>query len=84
MISDETLKPIMAAQVRRLRQVAGMSQEALAAAVGVERATINRIEMGHRVPNAALLYSIADALNVSADDLRRLSEKAEKKLLALA
>lgn len=84
MISDEALKPILSSQVRRLRILAGISQEQLAAAVGVERCTINRIETGRRVPNAALLYSIADALHVPADTLRTLNEEAAEKLLASA
>lgn len=74
-ISTAVLKPIMAAQVRRLRERIGKSQDELATELGVSRATINRIERGRHVPDAALLYSLADALGVDAEALRRVTEK---------
>jgi putative transcriptional regulator len=79
-ISEQVLKPIMAAQVRRIREQKGKSQDQLAKEVGVSRATINRIEQGHHVPDARLLYSLADALQVPTDDFRRLSESSAEKL----
>ncbi len=84
MLSDEILKPVFAAQIRTLRRQANLSQKELAEMVSCDRKTINRIECGQRLPDAVLLYALADALGVSADDLRRLSEPAEKKLLVLS
>lgn len=75
MISGDVLKPIMAAQLRRLRLRAGKSQVQIAGEVGVSRATINRIEQGRHVPDAALLYSLADALGVDTEAFRQVTEK---------
>jgi putative transcriptional regulator len=62
--------PTLAENLRILRHAKGLSQGGLAEAVGVSRATINRIEQGHRMPDFDLACRIADALGVSTDALR--------------
>jgi transcriptional regulator with XRE-family HTH domain len=46
-----------------------MSQTDLAAASGVDRATINQVEGGRRSPTLATLHKLAGALGVEAADL---------------
>jgi transcriptional regulator with XRE-family HTH domain len=55
----------VAANVRRLRTTRGLSAGALAAASGVGKATLSRIEAGQANPTVETLYALADALGVS-------------------
>jgi transcriptional regulator with XRE-family HTH domain len=57
------------ARLAEVRQAHGMTQEQLAAATGVHRVTIARIETGDTSPKAETLKRIADALGVLVDDL---------------
>lgn len=66
MTDEQALKHI-AANVVRLR--ADRSQYWLAKAVGTYPANIARIENAENMPGAGLLSRIADALNVSIQDL---------------
>lgn len=56
-------------RIRAARRPAKLSQEGLAEKVGVDRQTINRIEMGHHAARIDTLLLIADALDVSLSDL---------------
>jgi putative transcriptional regulator len=49
----------MESEIRRLREQAGLSQGALAAAVGVSRQTINAIETGRYDPSLTLAVRLA-------------------------
>jgi transcriptional regulator with XRE-family HTH domain len=77
-IDRNALCPIIGRNVARFRVQKGLSQGALAQKVGLSRGQINRIEQGHDEPRAAALFSLADALDVDADDLRRFSATSEK------
>ena len=57
------------ARLADVRQAHGMTQEQLAAATGVHRVTIARIETGDVSPKAETLKRLADALGVLVDDL---------------
>lgn len=57
------------ARLAEVRQSKGMTQEQLAAATGVHRVTIARIETGEISPKATTLKKLADALGVLMDDL---------------
>lgn len=57
------------ARLAEVRQAHGMTQEQLAAATGVHRVTIARIETGDVSPKAETLKRLADALGVLVDDL---------------
>ena len=57
------------------RKRVGMSQEALAARVGVTRANVANWETGVAWPKARLLPEIADALACSVDDLYHMTEE---------
>ena len=55
-------------RIRRLRESAGLTQEGLAAAAGIGRVTLVRVEKGEQSPRFETLSAVADALG------RRVSE----------
>lgn len=57
-----SVRRILGMNVRRERRSAGFTQERLAEAAGLPRATIVRIEKGHREPRVSTLLRIAVAL----------------------
>lgn len=52
--------------IQRQRKFAGMSQEALAAAVGVKQSAVSRWESGDAAPSVENQLSIAKALRIDA------------------
>ena len=56
-------------RVRRLRNSAGLSQDALARAAGVGRVTLVRLEKGEQTPRYKTLEAVARALGVGVLDL---------------
>lgn len=60
---------IFAAHLRALRQKAGLSQEALAARLGVSAQSVSKWENASNWPEAALILPLARLLGVSADEL---------------
>ena len=55
-------------ELTRIRQEQGLSQQRLADASGVNKATINQIERGRRSPNVDTLERLASALNAEIAD----------------
>ncbi len=55
--------------IQRQRRIQGLTQEALAEAVNVNRAYIGHIEQGRRTPSLTMLDKIAKALKVSVSEL---------------
>ena len=55
--------------MKKLRNIAKISQEKLADIAGLDRKTISRIENGHLSPSMDNLWAIADALNLEAHEL---------------
>jgi transcriptional regulator with XRE-family HTH domain len=58
-----------AANLRRLREVAGLSQEETAFRAGIHRTQISLLERGDRMPRVSTLVRLAGSLGVSPDDL---------------
>ena len=56
-------------RLKQLRQARSLSQTRLAELLGVLPRTYNRWERGGHVPHAEMLVKIADALQVSVDEL---------------
>ncbi|MXY92051.1 MAG: helix-turn-helix transcriptional regulator [Caldilineaceae bacterium SB0664_bin_27] len=56
-------------RIRRLRNAAGLSQDALARAAGIRRVTLVRLERGEQTPRYKTLRAIARALEVDVSDL---------------
>ena len=57
--------------VRKLRHARGLSQEALADAVGIAVSYLGQIERGQRNPTLAVVERFADVLQVQPTDLLR-------------
>ncbi|WP_179395288.1 helix-turn-helix transcriptional regulator [Lacticaseibacillus absianus] len=55
--------------LQTVRKARGLSQQALAAQVGVSRNTISSIETGQFAPTAKLALTLAIALEVRFEDL---------------
>ena len=56
-------------KIVRLRKSRGMSQEALAEALGVSRQAVSRWEVGSALPDASNLLQLSRLFGVSADYL---------------
>lgn len=61
-------------QVQQLRKARRLSQEELAAAVGVTRQTITSIECGKYTASLALAYKLARFFGLSIEDVFDFSE----------
>ena len=71
----QTLSAAFAAVVRRERQAAGLSQEALAHKAGLHRTYVGLIERGLRNPTLQVGYALARALGTSLSELVRQAER---------
>jgi len=60
--------------VKELRKERGLTQEELAAAIGVSRQTIISIERGRYVPSLQLALKIAGYFRCSTDEMFKLEE----------
>lgn len=58
-------------RMRQLRMDAGISQDNLAKAAGIDRKTVNRIENGHFSPNLDTFFRLCIALDVRPADLMK-------------
>lgn len=63
------MKETFGRRLARMRDEAGLSQPALAAAAGVHRQTIARLEGGSALPNGTTAAALARALGKSTDEL---------------
>lgn len=61
-------------ELTRIRQELNLSQQGLADASGVNKATINQIERGRRSPNVETLEKLAAALGVEVRELFPLGQ----------
>ncbi len=69
---------VFAAKLRTLRQRAGLSQEALAARLGVSAQSVSKWENTANWPEAALILPLARLLGVSADELLTVPTSREE------
>lgn len=67
----------IAANVRRLREGRGLTQEALGEAIGRDFRAIQRVESGRHAMNVRVLVSLANALDVEPAELLRPGEMPE-------
>lgn len=61
---DELVLAAFGERMRELRSRAGLTQDGLADAAGMDRKTVNRMEMGRHSPNIPALLALASALAV--------------------
>lgn len=62
---------MLADKIRQFRKEKNLTQEALAAMLGVERTTVTMWESGCITPPTKHLVSLSEALDCSLDDLLR-------------
>ncbi len=55
--------------LKKIRENKNMTQEKLAALVGLSQETISQYEIGNRTPNIVISRKIADVLGVSLDNI---------------
>jgi transcriptional regulator with XRE-family HTH domain len=65
----EDVRQLVGHNVRRPRLAAGLSQAELAERMGVDRAHVSGLELGHRNPTIVTLWHITRALGVSLRSL---------------
>lgn len=70
------IRRIFGANVRRYRVAAGLSQEAVAVKMGVDRAYVSGMERGQQNVTLLTMWHLAEALNVKPADL--LDENVEE------
>jgi transcriptional regulator with XRE-family HTH domain len=63
------VREIVGTNVRRYRLAAGLSQEELAARMGVEQFYISGLEAGRRNPTITTVWRAAEALGIGASQL---------------
>lgn len=61
--------------LRRRREAAGLSQEALAADAGLHRNYVGLLERGKRIPSILVVEKLATALGTTMSSLLRSVEK---------
>ena len=66
---DDVFYKQVGQNIRARRKTLGLSQEALAKAVGLKRPSLSNIEKGRQNILLHTFYEIADSLNVSPDTL---------------
>lgn len=71
----------MAQKIKELRSRKGFSQEQLAETANINLRTVQRIEAGETEPRGDTLKRIANALNVTPDELIDWAEQDDKEIL---
>jgi putative transcriptional regulator len=69
------MTPTIRNRVRELRSARGLTQEELAAAVGVSRQSINSIERERYVPSLPLALELARVFKCTTEQIFRLENK---------
>ncbi|MBL6458160.1 helix-turn-helix transcriptional regulator [Belnapia sp. T6] len=69
MSETPTATGILGPQLRRLRQARGLTLDALAEAVGLDKGYLSRLERGQKAPSIATLLRLAGSLGVSVAEL---------------
>lgn len=74
----------LSATLRTLRKQAGLTQSALAEALGVSDRAVSRWERGQSLPDVTLLPGLAALLNVSVDALLGVDSQARQRAIQTA
>lgn len=67
----------LVARIIELRQQRDLNQKQLAEAIGIDPASMNRVEKGERSVSVAELVRLASVLNVSVEDLLTSTEPVQ-------
>src|SRR4051812_45263633 len=68
-------RPLIGRTLRRLRQERGLTQQALAARLGISASYLNLIEHDQRTVTASLLIKLAETLQVELASLSGMEER---------
>ena len=79
MLTDAEARTTIADNVRRLLAERGMNQRDLAKATGESDMRVSLLCRGERIPSAAFLARVAEALEVSADTILAPPPKKSRK-----
>ena len=72
--------PCFGKVLRRLRHERGLSQEELAEKLDMSsHAHLCRLESGNKQPSLAMVFRIADALDIPAEEIVRLTDEERKR-----
>lgn len=66
-------------RLKEMRELAGMTQEDLAARAGVSRQTIISLEKGKYNPSIILAYKLSRLFNLTIEELFLLKESGEQR-----
>ena len=69
--TSKDAKVLFGHRLRQLRKAAGLSQEALADAAGLDRTYVSSCERGHRNISIVNIFRLAGALRVEPEELVR-------------
>ena len=72
---DPALQATFGIVLRKLRVEKGLSQEALALESGLDRTFVSMLERGLRQPTLSSLFALAEALQIPASRIVKLTEK---------
>ena len=64
-----TASGVLGPQLRRLRQARGLTLDALAEAVGLDKGYLSRLERGHKAPSVATLLRLSASFGVPVGEL---------------
>lgn len=84
--SRRARRAALGAELRRLRQLAGLSGRSLANRLGIKQERLSRIESGGTPASLPLVFAWADAVNATGDDrahLRWMTEQALTEIIPL-
>lgn len=68
---DRAYRRVLGDRLRHLRAERGLTQEQLADRAGLAREYLSKVESGHRNPSLDIIARLAQALEVSLEDLFR-------------
>lgn len=60
---------IIGKELKRVRELSGLSQESLALEANVDRSFLSKLERGVRQPTLTVIFKLCDALDYSPDRL---------------
>ena len=73
MVNKQRPQSVLGALIRRQRELAELPMRELAKMVGISNPYLSQIERGLRAPSETVLESIAETLDISADELYRMA-----------
>jgi transcriptional regulator with XRE-family HTH domain len=82
MLSVNDCRVLLAKNMKKFRQILGISQMVLAERVGCSTTLIGNIEINKRFPSAGNINRIAKALEVNVTDLFAVEEPESMKVMA--